>query len=118
MATQTETKANGKGDELAAVSRAVGLGPRRAARPPAATWASTRSPVEQFADLEVNSAEAVRLPLVVTITETHAAAVTRQLAGAYVKAARDLLPRGGGRVAAASAVTPAVRLDAVVALVA
>jgi hypothetical protein len=46
--------------------------------------------VEQFADAEVKAAQAVKLPLVSTLVESHAD-LSRQLAGAYVSAARELL---------------------------
>jgi hypothetical protein len=48
------------------------------------------SAVERLADLEVKTASATKIPVVATIAETHAA-VSREVAGAYVSAARDLL---------------------------
>jgi hypothetical protein len=46
--------------------------------------------VGQFTDAEVKAAQAVKLPLVSTLVETHAD-LSRRLAGAGVSAARDLL---------------------------
>ena len=46
--------------------------------------------VAQLTDLEVKTAEAVKLPAVSTIAKTHAD-VTRKVAGTYVDTARDLL---------------------------
>jgi hypothetical protein len=46
--------------------------------------------VDQLADLEVKTAGATKIPFVTTIAETHAA-VSREVAGAYVSAVRDLI---------------------------
>ncbi len=46
--------------------------------------------VAQLTDLEVKTAEAVKLPAVSSIAKTHAD-VTRKVAGTYVDTARDLL---------------------------
>ncbi len=46
--------------------------------------------VAQWTDLEVKTAEAVKLPAVSSIAKTHAD-VTRKVAGTYVDTARDLL---------------------------
>ena len=46
--------------------------------------------VAQLTDLEVKTAEAVKLPAVSTIAKTHAD-VTRKVADTYVNTARDLL---------------------------
>jgi hypothetical protein len=46
--------------------------------------------VAQLTDLEVKTAEAVKLPAVSTIAKTHAD-VTRKVAGTYVETARELL---------------------------
>jgi hypothetical protein len=46
--------------------------------------------VDQFADAEVEAAQAIRLPIVATIAETNAS-VSRRIAGAYVTTVRDLL---------------------------
>ena len=46
--------------------------------------------VDQLADLEVKTAGATKIPFVTTIVETHAA-VSREVAGAYVSAVRDLI---------------------------
>ena len=45
---------------------------------------------DQIADLEVKTAQATKIPAVITIAETHAS-VSREVAGAYVSAVRDLL---------------------------
>jgi CO dehydrogenase/acetyl-CoA synthase epsilon subunit len=45
---------------------------------------------DQLADLEVKTAQATKIPAVITIAETHAS-VSREVAGAYVSAVRDLL---------------------------
>jgi GNAT superfamily N-acetyltransferase len=86
---ETETKANGRVDKLVDVSRAVGRWTETSRTASSDYLDLCEKTVERFADLEVKSAQAIRLPLVATIAETHAA-VSRQLAGAYVKAARDL----------------------------
>jgi hypothetical protein len=44
----------------------------------------------QFADLEVKTAQAIKIPAFITFAETHASA-SREVAGAYVSAVRDLL---------------------------
>jgi GNAT superfamily N-acetyltransferase len=86
---QTETKANGSGDEFTDGSRAVGRW-TEASRTASSDYLDLcEKTVKRFADLEVKSAQAIRVPLVATIAKTHVA-VSRQLAGAYVKAARDL----------------------------
>ena len=46
--------------------------------------------VAQLTDLEVKTAEAVKVPAVSSIAKTHAD-VTRKVAGTYVDTARDLL---------------------------
>ncbi len=46
--------------------------------------------VAQLTDLEVKTAEAVKLPAVAEIATTHAD-VTRKVAGTYVETARELL---------------------------
>ena len=46
--------------------------------------------VAQLTDLELKTAEAVKLPAVSSIAKTHAD-VTRKVAGTYVDTARDLL---------------------------
>ena len=46
--------------------------------------------VNQLTDLELKTAEAVKLPAVSTIAKTHAD-VTRKVAGSYVETARELL---------------------------
>jgi hypothetical protein len=46
--------------------------------------------VDQLADLEVKTAGATKIPFVTTVAETHAA-VSREVAGAYVTAVRDLI---------------------------
>ena len=46
--------------------------------------------VNQLTDLELKTAEAVKLPAVSTIAKTHAE-VTRKVAGTYVETARELL---------------------------
>ncbi len=46
--------------------------------------------VGQLADLEVKTAGATKIPFVTTIAETHAA-VSREVAGAYAAAVRDLI---------------------------
>ena len=46
--------------------------------------------VDQLADLEVKTAGATKIPFVTTVAETHAA-VSREVAGAYVAAVRDLI---------------------------
>ena len=46
--------------------------------------------VAQLTDLEVKTADAVKLPAVSTIAKTHAD-VTRKVAGTYVETARELL---------------------------
>jgi hypothetical protein len=45
---------------------------------------------DQLAELEVKTAQATKIPAVITIAETHAS-VSREVAGAYVSAVRDLL---------------------------
>ena len=45
---------------------------------------------DQLADLEVKTAQATKIPAVITIAETHASA-SREVTGAYVSALRDLL---------------------------
>jgi nucleotide-binding universal stress UspA family protein/GNAT superfamily N-acetyltransferase len=86
---QTATKASARGDELVDVSRALGRWTETSRTASSDYLDLCEKTVGRFADLEVKSAQAIRLPLVATIAETHAA-VSRQLAGAYVKAARDL----------------------------
>jgi len=46
--------------------------------------------VAQLTDLEVKTADAIKLPAVSTIAKTHAG-VTRKVAGTYVDSARELL---------------------------
>ncbi len=46
--------------------------------------------VTQLTDLELKTADAVKLPVVSTIAKTHAD-VTRKVAGTYVDTARELL---------------------------
>jgi hypothetical protein len=46
--------------------------------------------VNQFADLEVKTAAATKLPFVSQVADAHAS-LTREVAGIYVTAARDLL---------------------------
>jgi hypothetical protein len=46
--------------------------------------------VSQLTDLELKTADAVKLPAVSTITKTHAE-VTRKIAGTYVETVRELL---------------------------
>ena len=46
--------------------------------------------VDQLTELEVKTAAATRLPLVTQIVDTHVS-LTREVTGAYVTAARDLL---------------------------
>jgi hypothetical protein len=46
--------------------------------------------VDQLVDLEVKTAAATKLPLVTKLVDTHVA-ITREVTGAYVTAARDLL---------------------------
>ena len=45
---------------------------------------------DQLADLEVKTAQATKIPTFITIAETHASA-SREVAGAYVSAVRELL---------------------------
>jgi hypothetical protein len=45
---------------------------------------------DQLAELEVRTAQATKLPALITIAETHASA-SREVTNAYVSAARDLL---------------------------
>ena len=45
---------------------------------------------DQLADLEVKTAQATKIPAVITIAETHAS-VSRDVTGAYASAVRDLL---------------------------
>jgi hypothetical protein len=45
---------------------------------------------DQLAELEVKTAEATKIPAVITIAETHAS-LSREVASAYVSAVRDLL---------------------------
>ena len=46
--------------------------------------------VDQFTDIETKAAAATKLPLVTQFVDTHAT-LTREVAGVYVTAARDLL---------------------------
>ena len=46
--------------------------------------------VGQFADLEVRTAKAIKLPFVVELAEAHASAA-REVAGTYATSVRDLL---------------------------
>jgi len=46
--------------------------------------------VDQFTELEVKTAAATKLPLVSQLVDTHVT-LTREVAGVYVTAARDLL---------------------------
>jgi hypothetical protein len=46
--------------------------------------------VNQLTDIELKTADAVKLPAVATIAKTHAE-VTRKVAGTYVETARELL---------------------------
>ena len=45
---------------------------------------------DQLAELEVKTAQATKIPAVIAIAETHASG-SREVAGAYVSALRDLL---------------------------
>lgn len=87
MATQTTTpKADGKITEIFDVDAA------------ATRWNAAATDyldfyeksVGQLADAEVKAAQTVKLPVVSTLIETHAD-LSRQLAGAYVSAAREML---------------------------
>lgn len=46
--------------------------------------------VDRLADLEVKTATATKLPVVASLADAHAS-VSREIAGAYAAAARDLL---------------------------
>lgn len=85
----TQTKANGKYDIFdveGAIERWTEAN-RKAGQDALDLYEKT---VGQLADLEVKTANATKLPFVATIAETHAA-VSRDVAGAYVAATRDLL---------------------------
>ena len=86
---QTEIMASGSGDELTDGSSALGCRTEASRAAGGDCLDFCEKTVERFAELEVKSAQAIRLPLVATIATTHAA-VSRRLAGASVTAARDL----------------------------
>ena len=88
MATQTksDTKRNDPFDVQAAVERFADAN-RKAGNDYLDLYEKT---VAQLTDLEVKTAEGVKLPAVSTIAKTHAD-VTRKVAGTYVETARELL---------------------------
>jgi len=88
MATQTknDTKLNDPFDVQGAIERLADAN-RKAGNDYLDLYEKT---VIQLTDLEVKTAEAVKLPAVSTIAKTHAD-VTRKVAGTYVETARELL---------------------------
>ena len=88
MATQTknDTKRNDTFDVQGAVERLADAN-RKAGNDYLDLYEKT---VAQLTDLEVKTAEGVKLPAVSTIAKTHAD-VTRKVAGTYVETARELL---------------------------
>jgi hypothetical protein len=88
MATQTknDTKLNDLFDVQGAVERLADAN-RKAGNDYLDLYEKT---VGQLTDLEVEIADAVKLPAVSTIAKTHAD-VTRKLTGTYVDTARELL---------------------------
>ena len=88
MATQTknDTKRNDTFDVQAAVER-FGDANRKAGNDYLDLYEKT---VAQLTDLELKTADAVKLPAISTIAKTHAD-VTRKVAGTYVQTARELL---------------------------
>ena len=88
MATQTknDTKRNDSFDVQGAVERLADAN-RKAGNDYLDLYEKT---VAQLTDLELKTADAVKLPAVSTIAKTHAD-VTRKVAGTYVRTARELL---------------------------
>ena len=88
MATQTknDTKLNDTFDVQAAVERFADAN-RKAGNDYLDLYEKT---VAQLTDLELKTADAVKLPAISTIAKTHAD-VTRKVAGTYVDTARELL---------------------------
>ena len=85
MAT-TDTKRNDPFDVQAAFERFADAN-RKAGNDYLDLYEKT---VAQLTDLEVKTAETVKVPAVTTIAKTHAD-VTRKVAGTYVDTARELL---------------------------
>ena len=88
MATQTknDTKRDDTFDVQAAVERFADAN-RKAGNDYLDLYEKT---VAQLTDLELKTADAVKLPAISTIAKTHAD-VTRKVAGTYVQTARELL---------------------------
>lgn len=88
MTTQTknDTKLNDLFDVQGAVERFADAN-RKAGNDYLDLYEKT---VAQLTDLEVKTADAVKLPAISTIAKTHAD-VTRKVAGTYVETARELL---------------------------
>ena len=88
MATQTknDTKRNDTFDVQAAVERFADAN-RKAGNQYLDLYEKS---VAQLTDLELKTADAVKLPAISTIAKTHAD-VTRKVAGTYVQTARELL---------------------------
>jgi hypothetical protein len=88
MATQTknDTKLNDPFDVQSAVERFADAN-RKAGSDYLDLYEKT---VAQLTDLELKTADAVKLPAISTIAKTHAD-VTRKVAGTYVETARELL---------------------------
>ena len=88
MATQTknDTKPNDTFDVQAAVERFADAN-RKAGNQYLDLYEKS---VAQLTDLELKTADAVKLPAISTIAKTHAD-VTRKVAGTYVDTARELL---------------------------
>jgi hypothetical protein len=88
MATQTknDTKRNDSFDVQGAVERLADAN-RKAGNDYLDLYEKT---VAQLTDLELKTADAVKLPAISTIAKTHAD-VTRKVAGTYVQTARELL---------------------------
>jgi hypothetical protein len=88
MATQADTKT--KRDDIFDVRRAVERWTEANRKAGNGYLDIYEEAVDRFADLEVKTAEAVKLPVVSTVVKTHAD-VTRRVAGTYVKATRELI---------------------------
>jgi glutamine synthetase type III len=91
MATQTQAQPkNGKTDDLFDLQGALERWTEASRKAGNEYLDLYEKAVNQLADLEVKTANSVKIPAVVTLAETHAAA-TREVTGASINAARDLL---------------------------
>ena len=71
-------------------TRPCSAGPRRPARRATTTSTSTTRPSTRSRSIEAKAAAVTKLPLVTQLVDTHVT-LTREVAGVYVTAARDLL---------------------------